>query len=207
MKIDNKVDNFNIKNLDIEKLKVDNPDITDLELILAYKNGSDNAVNILLERYKNYIFNLSYRFMSNHEDALDLMQEVLIRICRGLKNYEERNYLKGWIYRIVNNTAINMYKKASNKESLFIENLEILDDDRYNPEGGYERIYLRDKIAEAASNLKGKQKGSFFLRYYEGYSYEEIGKILKISSDSAKSNYFYALKKMQIFMENERTML
>ncbi len=198
---------FKIVNLDKSKIDLSNPDITDLELILAYKDGVDSAVDILLVRYKNYILNLSYRFMRNYEDAMDLMQESLIRICRGLKNYEERNYLKGWIYRIISNAAINMYKKSSNKESPYMAKLEVLDDNRYNSESNYERLYLREKIQEASEKLKGKQKDVFFLRYYEEHSYEEIGAILGISSDSAKSNYFYALKKMQLFMENEKSML
>ncbi len=199
--------NINIENLDKKKIDLSNPDITDLELILAHKDGVESAIDILLTRYKSYIFNLSYRFMHNHEDAMDLMQESLIRIYRGLKNYEERNYFKGWVYRIINNTAINMYKRASNRESPYMEKLEMLDDNRYNSENGYERTYLKEKIYEASAKLKGKQRDVFLLRYYEDHSYTEIGKILKISSDSAKSNYFYALKKMQLLMEKERGML
>lgn len=188
-------------------LEADNSSISDTELILAHKNGVEGTIDVLITRYKDYIFNLSYRFMRNYEDAMDLMQESLIRIYRGIDKYEERNYFKGWIYRIINNAAINMYKKSSNRESPYMEKLEILDDSRYNSESNYERTYLKEKIYEALQKIKGKQKDVFILRYHENMSYEEIGKILKMSSDSAKSNYFYALKKMEQLMQKERTML
>ncbi len=201
------MNNSYINEQNVAKVDLASAEISDLQLILAYKDGNEAAIDILLKRYKAYIFNLSYRFMRNHEDALDLMQESLIRIYRGLKNYEDRNYFKGWLYRIINNAAINMYKKASNREGLYLEKLELVDDNRYNSEDLYERTYLKEKIYEASHKLKGKQKDVFFLRYYEGHTYDEIGKILNTSGDSAKSNYFYALKKMKLFMGKEKDML
>ena len=70
--------------------------LKDYELIEAHKKGDSEALDILLTRYKNYIFNLSYRFMHNYEDAMDLTQDVLIRVYKAIDRYEERNYFKGW---------------------------------------------------------------------------------------------------------------
>lgn len=181
--------------------------LKDYELIEAHKKGDAEALDILLTRYKNYIFNLSYRFMHNYEDAMDLTQDVLIRVYKAIDRYEERNYFKGWLYRIISNTAINMYSKAYRRESPYLEKLEIVDDKRYNTEKEYERVYLQEKIYSASKKLKGKQRDVFILRYYENYSYKEIADILNISSDSAKSNYSYALKKMKSLLEKERTLL
>lgn len=181
--------------------------LKDYELIEAYKRGETSALDTLITRYKNYIFNLSYRFMHNYEDAMDLTQDVLIRVYKAIDRYEERNYFKGWLYRIISNAAINTYSKAYRRESPYLEKLEIVDDKRYNTEKQYERIYLQEKIYGASEKLKGKQRDVFILRYYENYSYKEIAKILNISSDSAKSNYSYSLKKMKSFLEKERTLL
>ena len=144
-------------------------------------NGYSEALDILLTRYKNYIFNISYRFMHNYEDAMDLTQDVLIRVYKAIGRYEERNYFKGWLYRIISNTAINMYSKAYRRESPYLEKLEVVDDKRYNTEKEYERIYLQEKIYTASSKLKGKQRDVFILRYYENYSYKEIADILNMS--------------------------
>lgn len=182
-------------------------ELKDFELIDAYKKGDKVSLDILLNRYKNYIFNLSYRFMHNYEDAMDLTQEVLIRVYRAIDKYEERNYFKGWLYRIVNNAAINTYAKSYRKESPYLEKLDLINDARYNTEENYERIYLQEKINKASMALKGKQKDVFILRYYENYSYKEIAKILDISSDSAKSNYFYSLKKMKEILDKENVVL
>ena len=182
-------------------------ELSDKELIDSYKSGDKQSLDLLITKYKNYIFNLSYRFMHNYEDAMDLTQEVLIRVYKAIDRYEERNYFKGWLYRIISNTAINTYGKSYRRESPYLDKLELIDDTRYNMESDYERIYLREKISDAYNKLKGKQKDVFMLRYYENYSYKEISKILNISSDSAKSNYSYALKRMKIFLEDEKVLL
>ena len=148
--------------------------LKDYELIEEYKKGNNEALDILLTRYKNYIFNISYRFMHNYEDAMDLTQDVLIRVYKAIGRYEERNYFKGWLYRIISNTAINMYTKAYRRESPYLEKLDIVDDKRYNTEKEYERVYLQGKIYSASMKLKGKQRDVFILRYYENYSYKEI---------------------------------
>ena len=176
--------------------------LKDCELIEAHKNGDPNALEILLSRYKNYIFNTSYRFMHNYEDSMDLTQDVLIRVYKAIDRYEDRNYFKGWLYRIISNTAINTYSSLLDLYS-FINSI----DKRYDTEKEYERIYLQEKIYNASRKLKGKQRDVFILRYYENYSYKEIASILNISSDSAKSNYSYALKKMKILLDKEKTLL
>ena len=177
--------------------------LTDIELIESYKEGNRQSLDVLILRYKNYIFNLSYRFMHNYEDSMDLTQEVLIRVYKAIDKYEDRNYFKGWLYRIVSNTAINTYGKSYKRESPYLEKLYLLDDDKYDMERDYERIVLREKIYESANKLKGKQRDVFMLRYYENNSYKEVGKTLNISADSAKSNYSYALKRMKTFLEKE----
>ncbi len=182
-------------------------ELTDKELIDSYKSGNRQSLDVLITKYKSYIFNLSYRFMHNYEDAMDLTQEVLIRVYKAIDRYEERNYFKGWLYRIISNTAINTYGKSYRRESPYLDKLELIDDTRYNMESDYERIYLREKISDAYNKLKGKQKDVFMLRYYENCSYKEISKILNISSDSAKSNYSYSLKRMKIFLEDEKVLL
>lgn len=178
--------------------------LTDIELIESYKEGNRQSLDILISRYKNYIFNLSYRFMHNYEDSMDLTQEVLIRVYKAIDKYEDRNYFKGWLYRIVSNTAINTYSKSYKRESPYLEKLYLLDDDKYDMERDYERIVLKEKIYEAANKLKGKQRDVFMLRYYDNNSYKEVGKTLNISADSAKSNYSYALKRMKILLEKEK---
>ena len=95
--------------------------LTDIELIESYKEGNRQSLDILISRYKNYIFNLSYRFMHNYEDSMDLTQEVLIRVYKAIDKYEDRNYFKGWLYRIVSNTAINTYGKSYKRESPYLE--------------------------------------------------------------------------------------
>lgn len=175
--------------------------VADQELIARYKSGDAQAANELLTRYKDYIFRLCYRHMQNYEDAMDLMQEVLVRMYRALGRYEERNYLKGWIYRIVSNTAINM-KKVNSRHA--VPNTDMFDsvrDEHADATSPLAVSFLTEVIARAAETLSGKQRDVFFLRYYEEMPYSEIAKAIRISANSAKSNYFYALSKVKAELE------
>lgn len=180
-----------------KNIRTEYEEMTDTDLIKRYQKGEEMAVDVLLTRYKDYIYRLSYRFMHNYEDAMDLMQDVLIRVIRGLKKYEERNYLKGWLYRIISNASINMGKAMAKREIPADKAFEWLRDERESVENELENTFLKEKIYDASLQLKGKQRDVFFLRYYEMLPYDEIGSILKISATSAKSNYFYSLQKMK----------
>lgn len=180
---------------------VDYSVIEDKDLIKMYQKGDEKAVEELFSRYKDYIYHIAYRFMRNYEDSMDLMQEVLIRMLRGLKNYEERSYLKGWIYRIVSNTSINILKSSSKREVPVEKAFDWIADKRMDVEEKLESTVLKEKIYMAADRLKGKQRDIFVLRYYENLPYNEIANILGTSATSAKSNYFYALKKMKKYLE------
>ncbi|MBI4978186.1 MAG: RNA polymerase sigma factor [Spirochaetes bacterium] len=186
---------------DIETTVPTSVEPTDQELIARYKAGDDAAADTLLGRYKDYIYRLCYRFMQNYEDAMDLMQDVLIRVLRALPRYEDRNYLKGWLYRIASNTAINMRK--SNARRAFPDDTiyQTARDDKSDTAKVLEDSFVREKIHEAALKLSGKQRDVFMLRYYEMLPYAEVAKILSISANSAKSNYFYALQKMKTYLE------
>ncbi|MEK6797165.1 MAG: RNA polymerase sigma factor [Spirochaetota bacterium] len=174
---------------------------TDQDLITRHKTGDSGAANALLARYKDYIFRLCYRYMQNYEDAMDLMQEVLVRMFRALDRYEERNYLKGWIYRIVANTAINMKKVNARRAVPNTDYFETVRDEHADATSPLAVSFLTEMISRAAQTLSGKQRDVFFLRYYEQMSYGEIARAIKISANSAKSNYFYALTKVKAALE------
>ena len=65
--------------------------------------GDESAFRALLERYKNRIYALAYRFSGNHEDAEDISQEVVIKIYRYLPGFDNRSLFSTWVYSITKN--------------------------------------------------------------------------------------------------------
>ena len=82
-----------------------------VNLIRQCKKNDENAYNQLLSQYDAYLYRICYNYTRNKEEALDMMQEVYIRIFRGLKTFDETRPLLPWLKRVTVNTLINQSKK------------------------------------------------------------------------------------------------
>jgi RNA polymerase sigma-70 factor (ECF subfamily) len=161
-------------------------------LIEASIQGDAEAFRELIEPYQPTIFNLALRFMGDYNEALDLSQDVLLKIYLKLKTFHHKSSLSTWIYRLTINTARNKYHwwKRRKKDRTF--SLDIISDmaiknDKGSPESKLLRRELREKIQESINRLRFLYKNVLILRDIELLSYEEISQILQISQGTVKS--------------------
>jgi RNA polymerase sigma factor (sigma-70 family) len=80
----------------------------DNELINRAMEGDRSALENLLERHRDWIFNVALSFVAHREDAADIAQEVLIKIMTKLTTFRQESNFKTWVYRIVKNHFLNM---------------------------------------------------------------------------------------------------
>jgi RNA polymerase sigma-70 factor (ECF subfamily) len=161
-------------------------------LIEASIQGDAEAFRELIEPYQPTIFNLALRFMADYNEALDLSQDVLLKIYLKLKTFHHKSSLLTWIYRLTINTARNKYHwwKRRKKDRTF--SLDIISDiasknDNGSPEDILLKRELREKIQEGINRLRFPYKNVLILRDIELLSYEEISQILQISQGTVKS--------------------
>ena len=149
--------------------------------------GDESAFRALLERYKNRIYALAYRFSGNHEDAEDISQEVVIKIYRYLPGFDNRSLFSTWVYSITKNTCLDfLRKKKGDTESL--EDLDfMLTDHRYDTEGDAIRNEQLSSVAKLVNALPKDQRQILILREIDGFSYEEISELLGIPLGTVKS--------------------
>src|SRR5438552_16992722 len=87
----------------------------DADLVERYLAGDMTAFDELMIRYERQIYRVCYRFVENREDAMDLAQEVLIKVFEHLPGFRRDSSLKTWLYRIAINHCINHVKKHSHE--------------------------------------------------------------------------------------------
>ncbi|MBN1301681.1 MAG: RNA polymerase sigma factor [Melioribacteraceae bacterium] len=176
-------------------------EFSDKELIEQFISGSDYAFNLLAKKYQPKIYWHARRMLGNHDDADELMQEVLLVIYNKLNSFRFDSNLSTWIYKITSTRAINFIKRknvkrflriSDSKELLDGQNLHAAKDIIKNIEDK-EKI---DLINHQLQKLPVKQREVFILRNFEGLSYDEINKITGQSVGALKANYFHALKKI-----------
>jgi len=96
------------------------PGLADLDeraLVEACLSGRSAAFEVIVERHRRSVYLLCYRFVSNHEDASDLSQDVFLRAYRGLRSFRGQSSLATWLYRIGVNVCLNRVsaKKAAQR--------------------------------------------------------------------------------------------
>jgi len=175
---------------------------TDLELVERFRNGDEAAFNELLLRYKEKIYWTARRFLQNHDDADDVVQQVLWNAYTGLKTFRSGSGVFTWLYRITVNTSLNALRKKRVRDFFSLDDLsESKSPDAERPDELYERSEQHAQIEEAIQTLPEKQKSVFVMRYYDEMPYEEIAKVLKTSVGGLKANYFHAMRKIEEYVK------
>lgn len=161
-------------------------------LIDACVAGRRDAFDVIVERHRRAVYLLCYRFVSNHEDASDLSQDVFLRAYRGLKNFKGHSSLATWLYRIGVNVCLN---RVSVKRPV----TESLDENPHVADGLPDAVsdLLRAEraahVRAAVARLPRKQRATLILRMYHELSHQEIANILGSSVGAVKANFFHAL--------------
>ncbi len=92
-------------------------DEVDKNLIGLVTNGNKEALNTLLMRHKDWIYNVAIRMTGNTNDAEDVTQEILLKIVTKLSSFQGKSTFRTWLYRITLNHVMTM--KRNVKENLF----------------------------------------------------------------------------------------
>jgi RNA polymerase sigma-70 factor (ECF subfamily) len=173
----------------------------DRALVAAFLAGRGEAFDVIVERHRRHVYQLCFRFMSNHEDASDLAQDVFVRAFKGLKNFKNESSLGTWLYRVAVNVCLNR-RALKRPETEPLEPAEHIDTRLDSP---LERV-LRDEKAEvvrrAIEKLPPKQRATLVLRVYQELSHEEIADVLGSSVGAVKANFFHALGNLRRHLQS-----
>ncbi len=172
-------------------------DTSDLELVESFQKGNEASFNELVRRYQEKVYWIARRFLNDHDQADDVVQEVFVKIYSALKQFRAESSVYTWLYRITVNVALNALRKQKVRDFIRIdEYFEAAEDREEQPDAIIEKNEQQQLIEEAIARLPEKQKAVFLLRYYDELSYEDISQILKTSIGGLKANYFHAAKKI-----------
>src|SRR4028119_1274769 len=108
-----------IQTLTMENIRT----LTDGELIVSAIGGGEDGFEELVRRYQRPITSYVYRMLSDYEAALDVTQEVFIKVYNSLGKYSSEYKFSTWLYRIAHNAAIDYMRRNSVvQQSLEAEN-------------------------------------------------------------------------------------
>jgi RNA polymerase sigma-70 factor (ECF subfamily) len=173
------------------------------DLIARFQKGQPRAFEALYDRYKDYVYRVSFFVLRNQQEAEDAVQETFLDLLKALPNYDIHGSARfeTWLYRVtVNRSRMRLRRKSIPSEEWDdveerLERLPIFSEEQ--PE---QVILTRDRAAQlwhAVDSLPDTHRIPVLLRYQENLSYEEIANIIGISIGTVKSRLYNAHAKLK----------
>lgn len=178
------------------------PGETDHELISRALQGNQKAFRKIVEGYHSVAYAVTRAILGDRDDVEDVVQNVFIKVYRGLHNFRGDSKLSTWIYQIARNEALNAVSKSKRKLEP-LEDLDISSPDSDSPEARYGRRELREHLDEALSLLDDAQRVAIELRYMGDRSYNEIADIMDIPVGTVKTNIYRGKTELKRIMQRQ----
>lgn len=151
------------------------------EVIVSYVTGNQKA-----------IYRLAYTYTKNQEDALDVVQNTIIKALESYELLKNADAVKTWVYRIAVNESIS-YMRKNRKDVLTDENFDLEAASVYE-EKGYD---MHDDLYDAINMLPADVQTIIKLRYYEDMEISEIALIMKQNINTVKAKLYRGLKALR----------
>lgn len=197
--------------LDIAMIHADN-------LIAQAKDGDEKALNKLVSLWYTRIYNYAYKYFSDHDLATEVSQRSFISMFRNIKQLDDTDKFKPWLYRIVTNFCHEEERKknrnrvvsftVSSKNDTETKRVASTkaSDHEFNPEHSYQKKEISDLIRQSLSELVNEQRTIVIMKEYEGLKFWEIAEILNISENTVKTRLYTGLNQLRlIFSEKNIT--
>jgi RNA polymerase sigma-70 factor, ECF subfamily len=173
------------------------PENNEKELIEQAKKDPE-AFGVLYEKYVTKIYNYVYFHTNNHEEAEDLTARTFHRALNKINSYVDRGApFSAWLYRIAHNLIANWYRDNSRRKTISIEDVSLVSIPEEGPHQQTERKEQRQMLLETIRQLPYPRRLLLFLKFSEGLSNAEIGRIMGRSEGAIKSLYHRTLRALR----------
>src|ERR671926_189355 len=181
---------------------------SDRELLATAVSGVDGSFEELVRRYQRPISAYVYRMVGNYESALDLTQEIFIKVYSSLRRYRSEFKFSTWIYKIAHNSAVDHLRRNATREQSLVVGPEgdqfdlPVESTRLTPEQESERKERRGEIESVVRTLPANYRELIILRHSQDLSYKETADVTAPPPGTPKNRLFRAREMMrQQFIE------
>ncbi len=176
----------------------------DAGFVARCQRGETEAFSVLVRRHQKKMLNIAYRMIGDYDEACDVVQEAFLSAYRAIGKFRGDARFSTWLCGIVlNHSRSHMTLRAarSRREAGSLDDPveskdgSFVNEPRSQEESVVERLEKREreaKVQECIGSLDGEQREVLVLRDIQGFSYEEIGVMLKLPQGTVRSRLFRA---------------
>lgn len=189
--------------------------IDDSSLVQQSQAGNTVAMERLILKYQNRIFNVIMKMCGNTDDAAELTQETFVKVIESINKFKGRSSFYTWLFRIAVNLTLNYCQRNAKMatRSLDAEEIEpdssvgqvlkdfLSDDSAIDPAILAQRRELCDLAMQAMLKLEEPQRAVMVLRDIEGMNYAQIADVLNIELGTVRSRLSRARSHLREILE------
>jgi RNA polymerase sigma-70 factor (ECF subfamily) len=175
----------------------------DRDLVASAVAGHEGGFEELVRRYQRPISAYVYRMVGDYDSALDLTQEIFIKVYGSLARYRSEFKFSTWIYKIAHNCAVDHLRRHNGREQSLVTGIEgdsyelPLESGRLSPEQESERKERRLEIECVVRALPSAYRELIILRHSQDLTYEEIVEVTGLPLGTVKNRLFRARDMMR----------
>ena len=187
--------------------------VREAALVQRCAAGDETAFAELVAEHQRMVLQLAINLLGDRDEALDLSQEVFLRVFRTIGRFRGQSTLRTWIYRIAVNQARNRHRFWRRRHRADQVSLDVHvathGEFRSGAEAGPDRMFAQKELAarlqSALDGLPFDQRTAIVLREVDGLSYDEIAYSLGVAVGTVKSRLTRARQTLRLELREART--
>ncbi len=170
---------------------------SDNDLIEEIRGGSQSAFEQLIRRHETYVFRIGYAHARQTEGALDIVQNVFLRVYDRLGSYKGRSTFRTWLTRVAQNESLN-WVRSQQRHTGHVE-LNPANTPVLAPVQESAVLHREQKrlLLDEIERLNPRQRQAVQMRYFEKMPVREIAEVLECSENQVKNILFRSLRKLR----------
>lgn len=173
----------------------------DQDLLDKYQENPQVGFQMIVQKYQERVYWQIRRLTKNHQDTEDVMQNVFIKVWKGLEKFRADSNLYTWIYRIAFNETHTFLTKNNKRQTVDMD--PPLFENNVSVEAGKDLSgdEIEAILNKALDELPEKQRQVFELKYFEEMKFKDISELLGTSVGGLKASYHLAVKKIEEYLK------
>ncbi|MBN2667038.1 MAG: RNA polymerase sigma factor [Bacteroidales bacterium] len=168
--------------------------LSDLELIRRCSEGDPRAQELLYKRYFSFAMSVCIRYNRDQYEAMEIVNDSYMKVLGNIGEFDSSGSFRSWYGRILVNSAIDNYRRNA-KHTSYLQISDLEETEEQEP-----IVYAElsaNEILSLFNRLPDNYRVTFNLHEIDGYSHEEIGQMLNISTSTSRSNLARAKKMLR----------
>lgn len=190
-------------------------DDSDEALMLRYQKGDVRAFEMLLARHRKPVFNFILRYVGDPTSAEDLLQEVFLRLIKGVDGYQKQAKFTTWLYTIARNLCVDASRRGKHRKAHSLDApmgheddnngatlLDVIPDSGPATDRQVIGTELQGRLHAAIEKLSEEQREVFLMREFLDMPFKDIAEVVGCPENTVKSRMRYALEKLREELED-----